>query len=102
MNTGSRLSDVVFEEFKRTGNPEIVLDRVLVKERIWPAIDLAASGPRREEELLLPEEYQRLFWLRRQLSTMNPPDATEHLLSRLKRSRTNAELFQSIRPDGDS
>ena len=102
VNTGSKLSDVVFEEFKGTGNMEIVLDPGLVERRIWPAIDLGLSGTRREEKLLSPDEYQRIFWLRRQMGTMNPPDAMEQLLSRLKKWHTNAELLQSIRSDRDT
>jgi transcription termination factor Rho len=99
INTGSKMSDVIFEEFKGTGNMEIVLDPTLVERRIWPAIDLTASGTRREEKLLSAEENNRVYLLRRHLSTLNAPDAMEFLLASLRKHRTNAQLLQSIRAD---
>lgn len=102
INTGSKLSDVIFEEFKGTGNMEIVLDPRLVERRIWPAIDLSASGTRREEKLLSPDEYQRITHLRKHLMTMNPPEAMEFLLSSLKKNRTNALLLGGIRLERES
>ena len=81
VDTGSRMDEVIFEEFKGTGNQEIVLDRKLVDRRIWPAIDINRSGTRKEEMLLDPEEYRRVCILRRVLNDMNPPDAMELLVT---------------------
>jgi transcription termination factor Rho len=97
IDTGSKMDEVIFEEFKGTGNLEIVLDRGLVDKRIWPAIDISRSGTRREEMLLDPEEYRRMTILRRTLSEMSPADAMEMLLQRLGKTRTNAEFLMSIR-----
>ncbi len=96
IDTGSKMDDVIFEEFKGTGNQEIVLDRKLVDRRIWPAIDISYSGTRREEMLMDPEEYRRVCVLRRVLNEMNPPDAMELLVSRLQKTRTNAEFLMSM------
>ncbi|MFN5466905.1 MAG: transcription termination factor Rho, partial [Pirellulaceae bacterium] len=97
IDTGSKMDEVIFEEFKGTGNLEIVLDRGLVDKRIWPAIDISRSGTRREEMLLDPEEYRRMTILRRTLSEMSPADGMEMLLQRLGKTRTNAEFLMSIR-----
>jgi transcription termination factor Rho len=97
IDTGSKMDEVIFEEFKGTGNLEIVLDRGLVDKRIWPAIDISRSGTRREEMLLDPEEYRRMTILRRTLSEMSPADGMEMLLQRLNKTRTNAEFLMSIR-----
>ncbi len=83
VDTGSRMDEVIFEEFKGTGNQEIVLDRKLVDRRIWPAIDINRSGTRKEEMLFDPEEHRRICVLRRVLNDMNPPDAMELLVTRL-------------------
>jgi len=96
IDTGSRMDDVIFEEFKGTGNQEIVLDRRLVDKRIWPAIDINRSGTRREEMLMDPEEHRRVCILRRVLNDMNPPDAMELLVSRLQKTRSNAEFLMSM------
>ena len=96
VDTGSRMDEVIFEEFKGTGNLEILLDRRLVDRRIWPAIDINRSGTRREEMLMDPEEYRRVVILRRVLSEMNPPDAMELLISRLSKTQTNAEFLMSM------
>ena len=96
IDTGSRMDEVIFEEFKGTGNQEIVLDRKLVDKRIWPAIDINRSGTRREEMLLDPEEHRRVCILRRVLNDMNPPDAMELLVSRLQKTKTNAEFLMSM------
>ena len=96
VDTGSKMDDVIFEEFKGTGNLEIVLDRQLVDKRVWPAIDINRSGTRREEMLMDPEEYRRVVILRRVLHDMNPPDAMELLLSRLRKTQTNAEFLMSM------
>jgi transcription termination factor Rho len=96
VDTGSRMDEVIFEEFKGTGNLEIVLDRRLVDRRIWPSIDINRSGTRREEMLMDPEEHRRVCVLRRILSEMNPPDAMELLVSRLAKTKTNAEFLMSM------
>lgn len=97
IDTGSKMDEVIFEEFKGTGNLEIVLDRKLVDKRIWPAIDINRSGTRREEMLLDPEEYRRTCILRRVLHDMNAPDAMELLVSRLQKTKTNAEFLMSMK-----
>ncbi|MBC8352448.1 MAG: transcription termination factor Rho [Planctomycetes bacterium] len=96
VDTGSRMDEVIFEEFKGTGNMEIVLDRKLVDRRIWPAIDINRSGTRREEILMDPEEYRRVCVLRRVLNDMNAPDAMELLVTRLQKTKTNAEFLMSM------
>ena len=96
IETGSRMDEVIFEEFKGTGNQEIHLDRKLVDRRVWPAIDISCSGTRREEMLLDPEEYRRVCILRRVLSDMNPPDAMELLVTRLQKTKSNAEFLMSM------
>lgn len=100
IDTGSRMDEVIFEEFKGTGNLEIVLDRSLVDKRIWPAIDLMASGTRREERLFDEDEYDRICKVRRVLSEMNPPDAMDMLTTRLKKTKSNAEFLMSIKSSG--
>jgi transcription termination factor Rho len=97
IDTGSKMDDVIFEEFKGTGNLEIVLDRKLVDKRIWPSIDINRSGTRREERLLDPEEYRRICILRRVLHEMNGPDAMELLTTRLQKTKTNAEFLMSMK-----
>ena len=87
---------MVFEVFKGTGNMEVVLDRKLVDRRIWPSIDINASGTRREEKLMDPDEYRRVCVLRRVLHEMNAPDAMELLVSRLEKTKTNAEFLMSM------
>ena len=96
VETGSKMDDVIFEEFKGTGNMEVVLDRKLVDRRIWPSIDINASGTRREEKLMDPDEYRRVCVLRRVLHEMNAPDAMELLVSRLEKTKTNAEFLMSM------
>jgi transcription termination factor Rho len=97
IDTGSKMDDVIFEEFKGTGNLEIVLDRKLVDRRIWPAIDINSSGTRREEMLMDPDEYRRVCMLRRVLSEMNAPDAMELLVTQLSKTKSNAEFLMSIK-----
>ncbi len=96
IDTGSRMDEVIFEEFKGTGNQEILLDHKLVDKRIWPAIDINRSGTRKEEMLLDPEEYRRVCILRRVLNDMNPPDAMELLVGRLQKTKSNAEFLMSM------
>ncbi len=100
VDTGSKMDDVIFEEFKGTGNLEIVLDRSLVDRRIWPAIDINRSGTRREEKLMDREEYERVCQIRRALSQMNAPDAMETLVNRLKKTSSNAEFLLSLKMTG--
>ena len=97
VDTGSKMDEVIFEEFKGTGNLEIVLDRRLVDKRIYPAIDINRSGTRREEMLLDPEEYRRICVLRRVLGEMNPPDAMELLVNRLAKTKNNAEFLAGLK-----
>jgi len=97
VETGSKMDEVIFEEFKGTGNMEIVLDHRLVDKRIWPAIDINRSGTRREEMLMDPEEYRRVCILRRVLNEMNPPDAMELVVTRMSKTKTNAEFLMSLK-----
>jgi len=96
VDTGSRMDDVIFEEFKGTGNLEIVLDRRLVDRRVWPAIDIQRSGTRREERLLDPEEYRRIVLLRRALNEMDSPEAMEFLTLQLAKYGTNVEFLMNL------
>jgi transcription termination factor Rho len=98
VGTGSKMDDVIFEEFKGTGNLEIVLDRAMVDRRIWPAIDISQSGTRREETLLDPMEYPRVMALRKILSELSSPDAMETLIQKLAKTKTNAEFLLGVRP----
>jgi len=97
VDTGSRMDDVIFEEFKGTGNLEIVLDQDLVARRVWPAIDLNRSGTRREEMLLDEEEFRRIQFIRRQLAEMSPVDAMVELNRRLGKTQNNAEFLMSVK-----
>ncbi|MGF1580408.1 MAG: transcription termination factor Rho [Gemmataceae bacterium] len=93
IDTGSRMDDVIFEEFKGTGNMELHLDRRLVDKRVWPAIDVNRSGTRKEELLLHPDEVERVRALRRVLADMHPVEAMELLTNRVKRTKSNAEFL---------
>jgi transcription termination factor Rho len=96
VETGSRMDDIIFEEFKGTGNMELYLTRELSDRRIFPAIDISRSGTRREELLFTAEEMPRVRLLRRALADARPTDAMESLLGRLELSRTNAEFLQRL------
>ena len=96
VDTGSRMDDVIFEEFKGTGNCEIILDRGLFDRRVFPCINIPASGTRKEEKLYTAEELPKIHKLRRALSSVKPMDAMELLLSKLTRTKTNAEFLKSI------
>jgi transcription termination factor Rho len=96
IETGSRMDDVIFEEFKGTGNSELVLSRELADKRIWPAIDLTASATRREELLLEPDALTASHKLRRDFADMSPPEAMEQLIARMRRTKTNEELVAQI------
>ncbi len=96
VDTGSRMDEVIFEEFKGTGNLEIHLDRKLADRRIWPAIDINRSGTRKEE-LLLPQEVLNRVWiLRKLLSPLNPVDCMEFLLEKMKETKNNAEFLAAM------
>src|SRR5207248_11632454 len=96
IDTGSRMDEVNFEEFKGTGNIELHLDRRLVDKRIWPAIDIKRSGTRKEELLRDAEELRRVFILRKVISDMNPVEAMELLTNRMGRTKSNAEFLMSM------
>jgi transcription termination factor Rho len=96
IDTGSRMDEVIFEEFKGTGNMELHLDRRLVDKRIWPAIDVNRSGTRKEDLLMDPEELRRMYILRKVLSDMNPVEAMELLTNRMSRTKGNAEFLMSM------
>ncbi len=96
IETGSRMDDVIFEEFKGTGNMEIVLDRRLQDKRIFPAMDINRSGTRKEELLMTPEELKRIWIMRKFLSEMNPVEAMEFLLERIMKTKTNAKFLESM------
>jgi transcription termination factor Rho len=96
VDTGSKMDEVIFEEFKGTGNSELHLDRKLVEKRIYPAIDVAASGTRREELLLDPRELELIYRLRKVLSDMNVVEAMELLKSRLAKTKSNAEFLMTM------
>ncbi len=96
VDTGSRMDELIFQEFKGTGNMELVLDRKLADRRVWPAIDITQSGTRREELLHDPETLQAVTALRRTLTTMNPVDAMEQLTNQLSKRDSNAEFLKLI------
>ncbi len=96
VDTGSKMDEVIFEEFKGTGNSELHLDRRLVEKRIWPAIDVAASGTRREELLMDKKELELVYRLRKVLSDMNVVEAMELMKSRLTKVKTNAEFLMTM------
>jgi transcription termination factor Rho len=96
VDTGSRMDEVIFEEFKGTGNMEIILDRKLVDKRVFPAIDIQRSGTRKEELLIPKEDLQRIFVLRRVLNPLSPVESMELLISRLEKVRNNAEFLLNM------
>ena len=91
------MDDVIYEEFKGTGNMEIHLDRKIAEKRIYPAIHINRSGTRREELLTKPDELQKMWILRKLLHSMDELAAMEFLLERLKATKTNAEFFDSMK-----
>jgi transcription termination factor Rho len=99
IDTGSKMDEVIFEEFKATGNMELHLDRRLVDRRTWPSIDISRSGTRREELLLDAKELELVYRLRRVLSELNPVEAIELLKNRLTKCRTNAEFLMTMNID---
>ena len=96
VNTGSRMDEVIFEEFKGTGNMELVLDRDLSEKRIYPSIDIRKSGTRREDKLMRPKDLSRVWVLRKLLSDMSSAEAMDFLLDKLKRTKNNREFFDSM------
>jgi transcription termination factor Rho len=96
IDTGSRMDDVIFEEFKGTGNLEINLDRKLTEKRIFPSIDINKSGTRKEELLLAPADFNRIIVLRRVLSQLSPTEAMELLLDKLSKTKANSEFLDSM------
>ena len=94
IDTGSRMDEVIFEEFKGTGNSEIVLDRKVADKRVFPAIDIARSGTRKEELLVPPDQLKKMYVLRRILNPMGTMDAIEFLLDKLKQTKTNGDFFE--------
>ncbi len=97
IETGSRMDEVIFEEFKGTGNMELVLDRRLAERRTWPAIDLMKSGTRKEELLYHPNELEKIYLMRQALSDLSPLDAMNLLLGRLKKTNSNVEFLLSMK-----
>jgi transcription termination factor Rho len=96
IDTGSRMDQVIFEEFKGTGNMELVLDRDLAEQRIWPAIDVNKSGTRKEEKLLAPSFLEKVYLLRRVLNKLQPVDAMPMLIDRLGQTETNEEFVNKL------
>ncbi|PRY93127.1 transcription termination factor Rho [Hasllibacter halocynthiae] len=96
IDTGSRMDEVIFEEFKGTGNSEIILDRKVADKRVFPAMDILKSGTRKEDLLIDPKDLQKTFVLRRILNPMGTMDAMEFLIGKLKQTKTNADFFDSM------
>jgi transcription termination factor Rho len=96
IDTGSRMDEVIFEEFKGTGNSEIVLDRKVADKRIFPAMDILKSGTRKEDLLIAKQDLQKIFVLRRILAPMGTTDAIEFLIDKLKQTKTNGDFFDSM------
>jgi transcription termination factor Rho len=102
VETGSRMDDVIFEEFKGTGNAEIVLDRKMVDRRVFPAADINRSGTRKEELLLPKEELNRVWILRKVLNALSPVEAMELMLERMAKTKSNKEFLESMSAAGGS
>jgi len=96
IDTGSRMDEVIFEEFKGTGNSELVLDRKIADKRIFPSIDILKSGTRKEDLLIARQDLQKVFVLRRILAPMGTTDAIEFLIDKLKQTKTNGEFFDKM------
>lgn len=96
IDTGSRMDEVIFEEFKGTGNSEIVLDRKVADKRIFPSMDILKSGTRKEDLLVARQDLQKIFVLRRILAPMGTTDAIEFLIDKLKQTKTNSDFFDSM------
>ena len=98
IDTGSRMDEIIFEEFKGTGNSEVHLDRGLVERRIFPAINIDRSGTRKEELIYHPDELQRIYGLRRAMQGLGPIESMEMLITRLRKTKSNAEFLLSLAP----
>ena len=96
IDTGSRMDEVIFEEFKGTGNCELHLDRKLVERRIFPAIDINKSGTRKEELLLDEEELTKLWVLRKVIAAMSPTEAMELLVEKMRSTKNNKAFFKAM------
>ncbi len=96
IDTGSRMDEVIFEEFKGTGNSELILDRKVADKRVFPAIDIIRSGTRKEELLVKPDQLKKTYVLRRILNPMGTVDAVEFLLDKLRQTKTNSDFFDSM------
>ena len=102
IDTGSRMDEVIFEEFKGTGNSEVILDRKVSDKRVFPAIDVARSGTRKEDLLIPRDQLRKVYVLRRILNPMGAMDAIEFLVDRLQKTKTNGEFFQSMNTPGSN
>jgi transcription termination factor Rho len=100
VETGSRMDDVIFEEFKGTGNMEVYLDRKLADRRIFPAIDITRSGTRKEELLLSPDELNKVWILRKVLSSLNPIEVMQLLIEKLSATKSNKDFLKSMEVSG--
>ena len=96
IDTGSRMDEVIFEEFKGTGNSEIILDRKVSDKRVFPALDITRSGTRKEELLVPADVLKKMYVLRRILNPMGTVDAIEFLLDKLRQTKTNGDFFDSM------
>ena len=97
VDTGSKMDDVIYEEFKGTGNMELVLDRKLQEKRVFPAIDIQKSGTRREDLLLTPDEQEAVYNMRRALNSLKAEDAVEQILNMFSRTKNNEEFVQTAK-----
>lgn len=97
VETGSKMDDVIYEEFKGTGNMELVLNRKLQEKRVFPAIDIPKSGTRREDLLLTAEELEAMDIIRKGLNGLKPEEAVENILNMFARTKNNAEFVQTVK-----
>ena len=97
IDTGSRMDDVIFEEFKGTGNSEVHLDRRIAEKRVYPAVNINRSGTRKEELITAPEELQKMWILRKLLHPMDELAAIEFLLDKMKDTKTNSDFFEAMK-----
>ena len=97
VETGSKMDDVVYEEFKGTGNMELVLDRKLSEKRVFPAIDIPKSGTRREDLLLAPDELEAINIMRKALNGLKPEEAVDKILDMFARTRNNQEFVNTVK-----
>jgi len=99
VDTGSRMDDLIYEEFKGTGNMELHLDRRLAERRIYPSIDVERSSTRQEQLLFSEEDYKKIVTMRRMLSVLSPDERTEVLIERLSKTASNKEFLDSLSKD---